>query len=233
MINLSENSALNYISKISFMQTACLKTAFDGSALAPDVWVQRVNGRLCAVASRLGGRLNITAENADIPELKEFISVIGFNEIFCEKDTALSLGFKEFDAFTVLKKRVKKQNDFCGVPSLKNLYASLLMGADGDILLPEFEFFAADISHRLRHGGAVAILEDFGAAVAIKSDFGGIINGISVNKGTRGQGFGSKLLKNICGYLDGDVFVCARTDTAEFYIKNGFVPCDEAVLIRG
>ena len=233
MINLFESGILRYIPKISFMHTACLVSAFEGSALAPDIWVQKDDKNITAVISRFGGRLYITANSANFEEIKEFINVIGFSEVFTEKETAENLGFNNFDSFTVLKKSVRRQNDFCDIPSLKNLYAALKLGSDGDIFLPEFEFFAADISHRLRHGGAVAVLEDFGAALAFKSDFGGIINGISVNKESRGQGFGGKLLKNICEYLGGDVFVCTNEKTAEFYIKNGFEPCGSAVLIRG
>ena len=233
MISLVKNEALSYIPKISFMQTACLKTAFEDSALAPDIWVQKVDGRLCAVVSRFGGRLYITAENSDLEELKEFISVIGFSEIFTEKDVAISLGFKEFEAFAVLNKTVKKQKTFCNIPPLYDLYTALKEGEDGGVSLPSFDSFAGDLSHRLRHGGAVAELKDFGAAVAFTSEFGGVINGIAVKNDKRNDGNGSNLLKNICGYLDGDVFVCTKTDTAEFYIKNGFTHCGKAVLIRG
>ena len=215
------------------MHTACLVSAFEGSALAPDIWVQKQNNNITSVISKYGGRLYITANSADLEEIKEFINVMGFSEVFTEKETAESLGFNKFDEFAVLKKSVKGQADFCDIPSLKKLYAALKEGEDGDIFLPEFEFFAADISHRLRHGGAVAVLKDFGAALAFKSDFGGIINGISVNKENRGQGFGGKLLKNIYEYLNGDIFVCTNEKTAEFYIKNGFEPYGLAVLIRG
>ena len=233
MINLLQGGVLSYIPRISFMHTACLVSAFEGSALAPDIWVQKQNNNITAVISRFGGRLYITANSADLEEIKEFINVMGFSEVFTEKETAESLGFNKFDEFTVLKKPVKGQADFCDIPPLKNLYAALKEGEDGDIVLPEFEFFAADISHRLRHGGAVALLEDFGAALAFKSEFGGIINGISVKKGLRGRGLGRKLLKNICEYLNGDIFVCTNEKTAEFYIKNGFEPYGLAVLIRG
>lgn len=233
MITIFEETYLDYIPKVSFMHTACLISAFGGSALATDMWVQRVCGRTSAVISKHGGRLYITAENADFKEIKEFIRVIGFSEIFCEKDTAVALGFENFEDFTVLKKRVKKQEDFSLIPPLKSLYSALEEGADGDISLPDFESFSLDISHRLRHSGAVAIAEEFGAALAFKSEFGGIINGIAVNKENRKQGNGSRLLKKICGYLEGEVFALATEKATEFYIKNGFTKCDKAVLIRG
>lgn len=233
MISLESKAQIPYTPKISFMQTACLISAFSGSTLAPDLWVQRVNGRPSAVISRYGGRLNVTADGADFAEIKEFIRVIGFSEIFTEKNTAISLGFNSFSEFAVLKKTAQKTAEQGTQVSLSNLYGALKLGADGEITLPEFEAFAPDVSHRLRHGAATAVLTSFGGALAFTSEFGGIINGISVNKNSRGRGLGSELLSSICGTFDGEVFVCTNKKTAEFYIKNGFTPCGEAVIIRG
>lgn len=233
MITLWQKEALPFKSTASFMQTACLVSGFGDSALAADLWVQRVNGRESAVISRQGGRLNITAEDADFDELKEFISVIGYSEIFCEKSLAVSLGFKDFCEFTVLKKASRKTTEIKSDISLGALYASLKWGEDGDIELPSFEAFAPDVSHRLRHGGAAALLTDFGGALAFTSAYGGIINGIAVKKDYRGHGFGGKLLKDLCRLIDGEIFVCTSEKGADFYIKNGFIKCDTAVIVRG
>ena len=233
MISIFEGKRLPGISKVSFAATDCLVSAFGGSALCPEVWLQTENGRTTAVISRFGGRVNLTYIGGDKTEIKDFLNFIGYSEIFTEKGSALALGFDNFSSFTVLKKETAKKKGLPEIPGLKGLYNALSEGKDGDIFLPEFELFAADVSHRLRHGGGAAILEDFGAALCFCSESFGIINGIAVKKELRGKGLGGKLLNDICGYLDGDVFVCAKTDTAEFYIKNGFVPCDEAVLTRG
>ncbi len=233
MITLFNGEPLPYFSSASFMQTVCLVSAFEGSPLAADVWVQRVCGRVSAVISRQSGRLNITAENPDFAELKDFIKVIGFAEIFCEKSVAEGLGFKALDEFAVLKRKSQKS----GLPqkdiSLNSLYSALKWGEDGDIELPSFEVFAPDTSHRLRHGGAAAVLEEYGAALGFKCSFGGIINGISVKKECRGLGLGGKLLKDICGLIGGEIFVCTSKSGADFYIKNGFNKFDTAVIVRG
>ncbi len=233
MISFFEGNSLPKISKVSFAATDCLVSAFGGSTLSPEVWLQTENGRTTAVISRFGGRVNLTYMGGDKTEIKDFLNVIGFSEIFCEKAVALNLGFKNFESFTVLKKSVKKQKDFCDIPPLRDLYNALLEGEDGDISLPAFEDFAADVSHRLRHGGAAALLKDFGAAVAFMGKYGAVINGIAVKKESRGKGLGSYLLNNICDYLNGEVFVCTNENAAEFYIKNGFEVCDTAVLVRG
>ena len=169
MISLFEGGSLPKISKLSFAATDCLVSAFGGSALGPEVWVQTENGRITAVISRFGGRVNLTYMGGDKAEIRDFLNIIGFSEIFTEKSSALALGFENFDSFTVLKKEVTKQKDFLEIPSLKGLYNALLEGEDGDISLPAFEEFAADVSHRLRHAGAVCVLEDFGAALCFCS----------------------------------------------------------------
>lgn len=233
MISVFEGGTLCFPNKISFLQTTSLLSAFFGSPLAPDVWVQRVNGRTTALISRQGGRLNITAEEADFEEIKEFIKVIGFSEIFCEKEVAVGLGFGGFEEFTVLKGKSEKELEFSEIPPLYDLYTALKQGEDGQINLPDFEVFAPDLSHRLRHGYGVAILKNFGGAVAFLSEFGSVINGISVKKEERGRGLGSLLLCELLKYLQGDVLVCTDDKTARFYIKNGFEVCDTAVIIRG
>ncbi len=233
MITLLEKQPLPSFKGIAFMQTACLKTAFEGSALSPDIWVQRVADRVCAVISKWGGRLYISANDPDFEELKNFIFVIGFSEIFSEKETALSLGFDKGEEFSVLKRLCEKTAQPDPIPPLKELYGGLKSGEDGDISLPPFEDFAADVSHRLRHGGGIAVLDKYGAALGFCSDAGGIINGISVKKEYRGQGFGAKMLNSLCSAIGGEIYVATSSNTAKFYIKNGFEPFGTAVIVRG
>lgn len=233
MISFFEGNSLPKTSAVSFAATECLVSAFGGSALCPEVWLQTENGRTTAVISRFGGRVNLTYMGGDKAEINDFLKIIGFSELFTEKSTALALGFNNFSAFDVLKKEMTRQKEFTEIPSLKGLYSALSEGKDGDISLPCFEDFAADVSHRLRHGGAVAVTEDFGGALAFCCESFGIINGIAVKKGLRGKGLGRKLLNDICCCLHGEVFVCATENTADFYIKNGFEKTDTAVLIRG
>lgn len=233
MITLYEKEEFKFIPKISFMQTACLISAFKDSPLMPDVWVQKSGDKITAVVSRLGGRLNITSEGGDPDEIKEFISVIGFSEIFCEKQTALSLGTKNFEEFSVLKKRCKKKEDAVFNFTLSSLYSALKAGEDGDVSLPEFEIFAPDVSHRLRHFSATAVVEEEGAALAFTCPFGGIISGISVKKEARNRRLGSRILTRLCNQTEGEIFVCTTKKNANFYIKNGFTEFGTAVIIRG
>lgn len=233
MITLLGNEVLPNISTVSFAFTDCLICAFSGSPLAPEVWLQKEEDTVTAVISRFGGRVNLSYLGGNTDEIKEFLNVIGFSELFCEENTAKALGFENYDSFKVLKATTKKEKDFISPVALNSLYEGLSFGADGEVALPPFEIFAPDVSHRLRHGGSVAIVENYGAALAFCGNRLNVINGIAIKQNLRGTGLGKKLLLELTRYLEGDVFALAAKDSANFYIKNGFLKTDTAVIIRG
>ncbi len=232
MIRLTDKLCLRPTSA-ALMQIYCLKSAFDGSVLKADLWVQEKADRITAVIGRCSGRLYIHAEDFDSQELKEFINTVGYSEIFCSKAIAISLGLNIQNTFLELcKKDCVKLICENAVISTRELYDKLLLGEDGDISLPDFNYFAPDVSHRLRHFGAVAIANEHGAALAFCCDYGGIINGIAVDKRLRGCGKGSTLLTKAVSAIGGDVFVCCSDNNKGFYINNGFIQNDEAVIAR-
>ncbi len=231
MITLCDISNF-YLKDIALAHIHSLKTAFNGSVLAPDVWAQQKENEICAVIGRDGSRLYIYSNGKEISELKAFINTIGFSEVFCSADTAKSLDLTPKTEFSVLVKEQKRSPIESPTVSLDDLYSCLLEGADGDIDLPDFSDFAPNISHRLRHGGAAATITDVGAGVIFKFPFGAIINGIAVKKAFRNKGKGSALLNSLLGFAKGDIFVCATDKNKEFYIKNGFKVIDTAVIAR-
>ena len=87
------------------------------------------------------------------------------------------------------------------------------------------------MSHRLRHEGAIAVLNDYGVALSFLYDGGGIISGIGVDPSYRNKGFGSKLLEEICEITGGDIFACTDESNKGFYIKNGFSYIGNAVYL--
>jgi GNAT superfamily N-acetyltransferase len=197
------------------------------------MWLQTERDTICGVIARCGGRLYIYEDGQNPDEIKEFAQTVGFSEIFTSRKSAENMGFQILREFEVLFKKSEAQIkglsfDF----SLKNLYDRLKLGEDAEISLPSFEDFAPDVSHRLRHNAALAVLKDFGAALAFSCERGGIINGISVEQSQRGKGFGSNLLRVLTSALSGDICVCADSSVCEFYIKNGFEPMGQAVIAR-
>lgn len=233
MIVLSKDFGGSHLRDAAFMHILCLKTAFSGSALEEDIWVQREGGVVRSVIARQGGRLYISTLGEDTEELKSFIEVVGFQEVFCEKAAAEKLGLSITNEFAVLSaKGLGKRPDSSAEIGLKPLYDRLALGGDGGISLPAFEDFAPDVSHRLRHGGARVFLSENGAALVFLSEKGGILNGIAVKKELRLKGEGSRLLELIKESVGGDVFVCCDEKIKDFYIKNGFSEIDKAVIAR-
>lgn len=231
MITLSNSLEGFYAKKVSLAHILCLKSAFDGSKLESELWLQKENNNIHSAIARHGGRLYITSDGYCPEELKDFINVIGCAEIFTEKSTAKALGLEIKEEFGVLyMSKSGEPMPFSSNTSLSALYSSLSSGADGDIFLPSFEAFAPDVSHRIRHSAAVALAEEFGGALAFKSENSAVINGIAVKKDERQKGFGSLLLNRLISHLHGDIFACTSDKNNNFYIKNGFAFIDTAVI---
>lgn len=218
------------VNKISLAKILSLYNAFGGTSLAPDFWVQETEGQLTAALCLYGSEMTVYCENADTDEIRDFIKVTAPKSVFTEKENAL---FKDFETKSVFLKEFPENKTFLenSVP-LKELYDKLSLGLDGDIYLPSFENFAGDVSHRLRHGGGVALTKECGAALCFTFDGGGIISGISVDKNFRRNGEGSKILNEISCLAGGKIFACTGKQNEEFYIKNGFSHIGEAAIIE-
>ncbi len=216
------------VDKISIAKILSLYRAFGGTSLAPDFWIQETEGKVSAVLCLYGSEMTVYCHNADLDEIRDFIKVISPKSVFTEKENAL---FKASNLKSVFLREFSKSKTLAeNNVSLKELYAGLSLGFDGDIYLPSFEAFAGDVSHRLRHGSGIAIAKDYGAALCFLFDGGGIINGIAVDKNFRHNGFGSKLLTEISSLAGGKIFACTERQNQDFYIKNGFSHIGEAAI---
>ena len=174
----------------------------------------------------------ISGKIEDAKELSEFLSVIGYSEIFCPKEIADALGMTGSIRTVLHKKDTHDKAFLWGEISLEKLYKNLSCGDDGDISLPDFCYFAADVSHRLRHSAAAAYLHNFGAGLAFMGKRSCVICGVAVDKAARGQGIGKKIVNEMCRYAKGDIFVCADKDNTNFYKKCGFEEKSEVVTIQ-
>ncbi|MBR6572676.1 MAG: GNAT family N-acetyltransferase [Clostridia bacterium] len=207
--------------KISLAKILSLYKAFGNTKISPDFWIQENESVITAVLSLYGNEMTFYCNNGDLEEIWNFIRVISPKRVFTEKENLIDHCNATIKQVFLKNLPLKETVSATSVP-LKKLYEKLLLGQDGDVSLPCFENFCGDISHRLRHNGAVSITKDFGAALSFIYDGGGIISGISVDKSHRNNGFGSKLLKEICEKTGGNIFACTDEKNKEFYIKNGF-----------
>ena len=229
MIRLADKSDLFYKPTASLVYISCLQKAFSGTRLQEDMWVQTQGVEKVGLIARNGGRLYVYSSGENTDELAEFLGVIGCESLLTEESAAKALGLKVTKEYNFLYRRsngIFKKTEV----SLKGLFSGLSSGLDGDIALPSFETFAPDISHRLRHGGAVAVINDFGAGLAFLGDGCAIISGIAVMAEHREKGYGSAILNELSGHINGDLFVLANEQNIPFYIKNGFKACGTAVI---
>lgn len=205
----------NYLS----IQIKCLYEGFRDSNIAPSLWVQENDGNVEAIILGYGQTVFVSYLGGDKNEIEAFLKALSFETVFTDK---------AFDFIKVLKKdRVfkmasdEKALPLPEIPMLSLFYETLNFGAGEDISLPNFEDFAPDTSHLLRHGFAFAILTEYGAAYVQIFGGKGILKGISVKEEYRHKGFGSRLLNSCLKYCPKGLFA-ATSFSENFYLKNGF-----------
>lgn len=210
------------VENMSLAKIYCQYHGFKDSALENSFYKQEIDGRITALISTDGGSMNIYCDNPDYSELREFLQVLKPSVIFTEYENAKPLGLKTHRVRNMLHIKTEKTAEFVTDFTLKQLYDTLDFGSDVDIHLPSFEVFAPDVSHRLRHSGAVAVVKEEGAALCFTYDGGAAMTGIALSPLSRGKGLGKKLLLELLSLTDGDFFVAANDINKEFYLRNGF-----------
>ncbi len=208
--------------KMSLAKIYCQYRAFKDSVLENSFYLQETEGNITALISTDGGSMNIYCNNPDYSELSQFISVLRPSVIFTEHENAEPLGLRCDRVRNMLYIKTEKTADFSIDFTLRELYDTLDFGSDVDIHLPCFEVFAPDVSHRLRHGSAVAVVKNEGAALCFTYDGGAAMTGIALSPVSRGKGLGKTLLSELLSLTDGDFFVAANDINKQFYLRNGF-----------
>lgn len=231
MIKYVEELPEIYDNKISLAKILSQYKAFGNTKISPDFWIQENEGIITALFSLYGSEMTLYCTGGDLDEIWHFIKVINPERVFTEEEN-LTEPCNTCGKLVFLKSLPLNEGFRWVNPPLRELYDKLLLGTDGDVALPCFEDFCGDISHRLRHGGAVSIVKDYGAALSFLYEGGGIISGISVDKSYRERGFGSQLLGEICEVTGGNVFACTDEKNKDFYIKNGFSHIGKAVFLE-
>lgn len=220
------------ISSMSLAKIYAQYNAFSGSALENNFYVQTVGEKITALFSQDGGSVNLWCENADYEELKGLLTALCPSVIFTESKNCENLGVIPERIRNSLFRRTEATEQMCQDFSLKELYYALDSGSDVDIHLPSFEVFAPDVSHRLRHSAARAVLSEFGGALAFTYEGGAVMSGIAVSPDYRGTGKGKELLCKLLSLCNGGFFVAANDENTKFYLRNGFNIIDKVVFGR-
>ncbi len=222
MIKKVSRPPLLAVKNMSLARIYAEDRAFKNSPLENDFWVQYEGEKITAVMSLNGGSMNIWCDGADFFELRRFLVALSPAVLFTEYENAAPLGLKCERVRNMLTFKTEKTAESSADFTLRELYDRLDFGRDVDIHLPSFEVFAPDVSHRLRHGGAVAAVKEEGAALAFLYEGGAVMTGIALSPASRGKGLGKRLLQELLSHIDGDFFVAANDKNKEFYLKNGF-----------
>ncbi len=202
------------------LQISCLFEGFKNSPIASSLWIQENEGKIGSIILGYGQTAYISFIDGDENELLAFLSALSFKNIVTDKAFSFLNLLREDRVF---KKCV--DNTVCAlpeIPSLANLYEALSFGKSEDVSLPDFETFAPDTSHLLRHGFAFSVLTDFGGAFVHFYKGQGVLKGISVKESFRKKGLGTELLNETLAFCPKGLYV-ATTKSENFYLKNGFL----------
>lgn len=171
---------------------------------------------------RIDGNMTLYGDDFDAEEMKKFISAVGAKSLSCSVNAAERLGYP-YKKYSVLRatRGMAAQADF--EPSCDEVYRLLSEGSDGDIALPERTAFIADLSHRIRHGTAIAaVYKSAVCVVPYMTDYGALICGVATEKSARGSGFAGMCVAGTVNRLSRPTFVICSESVIPFYKKFGF-----------
>ncbi len=185
-------------------------------------------GTVTAILSVLDGdiTLSFALSLADTDELREFISVIGFNTLLCNGLFKFNAKFES----GVIMESSKKAEFMCNYtevdeyPYLFDLYN--FVDYDGI----DFESWYVDINHRIRHNCAKAVtlnINDEIISSAILSSIynnDAVITAVQTKPEFRNSGYGSALVSAMCCDVKGTVYLMREENKNEnFYKRLGFI----------
>lgn len=177
-------------------------------------WVQNQNA---AVISMLDGNMVIYNNDADIDELREFISVISPLSVFSDAATLEGLFGVNFHRVCVVKGEDRFESDILS-DNLNSGEIYKLLDVDG-LNVPPYEYFAVDFCYRLNHGQLKYFaLRDSCVAVCITDGQATLLNGIASHK----KGMGTKALYGVLSQCNAPYIAVCESEVIPFYLKNKF-----------
>lgn len=234
MITLLENSAPVLGENLGFVETKILSNFLAYKTAYPFLtfWQGKKHEKITSVICKFEDTVFLSVlDDSDYNELKDFLEVIGFSSIQAEVSVLERLGFSGYGKYVCLKlQNACDGNKKPHAVNLKRLYDIIFEAQDKNLTPPEFDGWYADLSHRIRHSTAVAVMEETsgGAIASHITPYSAVISGVRVLKESRGQGKGTLLIKKLLNLLPGKtVYTATDCKTAKFYIKCGFTPIGE------
>lgn len=170
---------------------------------------------------------------------REFLWVAGAREALCAVRNAEAMSLPPFETGDVLKRVLKPGEPPSEAPppvNIREIYAVL----EENGMVGEFEPFYLDLSHKLRHQGALALTVpgDDGikgcGVVSSVSQRGAILSALAVRREFRRQGLGTQLVRRIESYFPGKTLYVFREQNKnkEFYKGLGYTKTDTWVHVK-
>lgn len=196
-------------------------------------WAQGSSAAIC----KLDDTVILAAdEAADFGELAEFIRMTGAARLLCSGEAADHLDFPvsvrgEIMAFQNVNQHPLPPGAEVN-PGVREIHALLCACETPHFQAPEFEPFYLDLSHRVRHGAALAVgIRRNGemAACAVctaKTEGLAVVSAVAVKPELRHKGLGHAVLGALLSQLpQKSVFIFrAQGENEAFYRSFGFLP---------
>lgn len=189
-------------------------------------WCQYIDDKLTAVICKFEQSVILVAKKAaDLNEIKDFLFAVGFSSLEGEYELICHLVPNNIKPYNVVYKKTAGDFAPCPTPNIKAVFDTLYSKESRHIKPTDFEAFYADLSHRIRHGTAAAVLVN-DCATAIASHItkeNAVISGVAVIPNNRGKGLGRAALKSLeDGLAWRNIFAAVDGGVLEFYKKAGY-----------
>ena len=209
----------------------CLLESYGRYDNLVELWMQYNDaGEKTAVLLKYSGDMTVSvSDNADISELREFISAVG--AVSVQSEIPLTKDFSEAVIMLLKSRRDFDIKIFAEQHPLPEAVYSLMKQCSGEgFSIPLYEDFLLDFSHRMRHGTALcrAVMHDktavsFAMTTAL-SESSAVIGSVCTLTEYRHSGIGTACVNSLIdGLGDRNVYVVRHPQKNEqFYRKMGF-----------
>lgn len=175
----------------------------------------------------------------NVEETCGFLQAVGPRAVMCAIRNAEALSLTVSDSGDVLKKQLEKGKEKSVDPYSVNIREIYGLLEDVD-MVDEFEPFYLDLSHKLRHGAALALTEHQGgelagcAVVSSISRSSALLSAVAVRPEFRRRGIGSGLIRRTEACFPGKTMYVFREKEKhrEFYKKLGYIKADTWVYSK-
>lgn len=206
-------------------------------------WVQTdENGNVTAAISRVDGDMTLCAENADYEELLQFVQIVGFNTIQCQRQVAQNFTDDETLWGYVVRFEQEQENRQVSLKEnfeLKEVYN--IIKAENLTGVGDYLPWLSDTTFRINRNTAEPLVAEVDgnaagcAMVLFRTDKAALLGAVATSPCYRGRGIAGALVTRLA---NGELangrrteLLCKNDSIVNFYKSIGFTVKDEWSLI--